>query len=79
MANRTMTNYDVMMEEMTVEQLAMKNVQLVIINNTEPFYMTTTGQLFPFNSRKDAIEFEKRFLTMEAPNPAQPDTEGVEE
>ena len=61
------TNYDAMMKEMTIEKLAIKNVQLVIVNGQEPFYVTTTGQLFPFNDRKAAIEFEMRYLGMEMP------------
>lgn len=61
------TNYDAMMKEMTIEKLASKNVQLVILNGQEPFYVTTTGQLFNFNDRKAAIEFEMRYLSMEVP------------
>lgn len=61
------TNYDAMMKEMTIEKLAIKNVQLVIVNGQEPFYVTTTGQLFNFNDRKAAIEFEMRYLSMEVP------------
>ena len=61
------TNYDAMMQEMTIEKLAIKNVQLVILNGQEPFYVTTTGQLFNFNDRKAAIEFEMRYLSMEVP------------
>ena len=61
------TNYDAMMKEMTIEKLAIKNVQLVIVNGQEPFYVTTTGQLFNFNDRKAAIEFEIRYLSMEVP------------
>lgn len=67
MENKT-TNYDVMMQEMTIEKLAIKNVQLVIVNGQEPFYVTTTGQLFNFNDRKSAIEFEMRYLSMEVPH-----------
>ena len=66
MANN-ITNYDAMMKEMTIEKLAIKNVQLVIVNGQEPFYVTTTGQLFNFNDRKAAIEFEIRYLSMEVP------------
>ena len=62
------TNYDAMMKEMTIEKLAIKNVQLVIVNGQEPFYVTTTGQLFNFNDRKSAIEFEMRYLSMEVPH-----------
>ena len=59
------TNYDAMMKEMTIEKLAIKNVQLVIVNGQEPFYVTTTGQLFNFNDRKAAVECEMRYLSME--------------
>ena len=66
MENKT-TNYDIMMQEMTLEKLARKNVQLIIVNGQEPFYVTTTGQLFNFNDLKSAIEFEMRYLSMEVP------------
>lgn len=69
------TNYDAMMKEMTIEKLAMKNVQLVIVNGQEPFYVTTTGQLFNFNDRKAAIEFEMRYLSMEVPQQQTATTE----
>lgn len=65
------TNYDAMMKDMTIEKLAIKNVQLVIVNGQEPFYVTTTGQLFNFNDRKAAIEFEMRYLSMDAPQQQQ--------
>lgn len=69
------TNYDAMMKEMTIEKLAIKNVQLVIVNGQEPFYVTTTGQLFNFNDRKAAIEFEMRYLSMEVPQQQTATTE----
>ena len=69
------TNYDAMMKEMTIEKLAMKNVQLVIVNGQEPFYVTTTGQLFNFNDRKAAIEFEIRYLSMAVPQQQTATTE----
>lgn len=69
------TNYDAMMKEMTIEKLAMKNVQLVIVNGQEPFYVTTTGQLFNFNDRKSAVEFEMRYLSMEVPQQQTATTE----
>ena len=40
-----MTNYEVMMKNMTPEQMAEKGVQLVVINNNKFFYMTSSGQL----------------------------------
>ena len=69
------TNYDAMMKEMTIEKLAMKNVQLAIVNGQEPFYVTTTGQLFNFNDRKAAVEFEMRYLSMEVPQQQTATTE----
>ena len=69
------TNYDAMMKEMTIEKLAIKNVQLVIVNGQEPFYVTTTGQLFNFNDRKAAIEFEMRYLSMAVPQQQNATTE----
>ena len=68
-------NSHAMMKEMTIEKLAIKNVQLVIVNGQEPFYVTTTGQLFNFNDRKAAIEFEMRYLSMEVPQQQTATTE----
>ena len=49
-----MKNYDKIMEEMTPEQLATQRVKLVILNQSEPFYMTSRGQLYPFNNLNSA-------------------------
>lgn len=65
-----MTNYELIMKEMTPEKLTQMNVKPVILNNSEPFYLTSVGQLFPFtrNGLQDAVNFEYRWLTEDHEN-----------
>lgn len=62
-----MKNYDKIMEEMTPEQLATQRVKLVIVNQSEPFYMTSRGQLYPFNNLNSAIVDEFNYLISDIP------------
>ena len=63
-----MTNFEELKKNITVEQLAGMTVKLVILNNTDPFYVTTTGQLFPMNpdGYKAAKDYELQFWNAEA-------------
>lgn len=45
-----MTRFDDLKQNLTPEKLANMTVKLVVINNTELFYITTSGQLYPMNS-----------------------------
>ena len=65
-----MKNYDAIMQSMTPERMAETNVKLVTVNNTNLFYMTSTGQLFNTNQLEDAIRYEYNWL-MNDPNPEQ--------
>lgn len=61
------TVYEVLMARMTPEQLASISVQLVQVNGSELFWMTSVGQLYPFNNKKAAFEAEYAWL-MSSPN-----------
>lgn len=67
------TRYDAIMKQMTPEILARTNVHLVLINGTDPFYMTSIGQLFPFDKLNEAIQFENQWLMSELTQPEEPD------
>lgn len=53
------------MREMNIDKLARINVHMVIVNQSEPFYVTSTGQMFPFDRLEDAIAFEYQWLNSE--------------
>ena len=58
-----MKNYDAIMQTMTPEKMAEMNVKLVTVNNTNLFYMTSSGQLFNTNQYNDAVVYEYNWLT----------------
>ena len=55
-------NYDIMMKQMTPEQLAEKNVHLVTVNNRRLYYMTSSGQLFNNTDFDAALQHEYQWL-----------------
>lgn len=59
-----MTNFDKIMKNMTVENFAQISVKPVVVNGTDVFYMTSTGQLFPFNTDglTQAVNLEYQWL-----------------
>lgn len=59
---RTHTFYDREMSTMTPALLASKNVQLVWINNDKLFWLTSSGQLFPYDQHDYAIKYELNAL-----------------
>lgn len=59
--------YQVLMNRMTPQQLATLGVQLVQVNGSELFWMTSVGQLYAFNNKQVALEAEYSWL-MSAPN-----------
>lgn len=59
--------YQVLMARMTPEQLATLGVQLVQVNSTDLFWMTSVGQLYAFNNKQAALEAEYEWL-MSKPN-----------
>ena len=64
-----MTNYSKLLANMTPEKLAQLNVHMIIVNQSQPFYMTSTGQLFDFNHLADAVKYEYNWLTKELESP----------
>ena len=61
------TVYHVLMARMTPQHMANINVQLVQVNSSELFWMTSVGQLYPFNNKQAALEAEYAWL-MSSPN-----------
>ncbi len=57
-----MTNYERMMQSMTVEQMAENNVHLITVDNRRLFYVTSSGQLFPQSQFEDAVRYEYAWL-----------------
>lgn len=55
-------NYENIVNNMTIEDLANRNVTLANINNMQLFWVTSTGQLFPYDSYQDAIAYELEWL-----------------
>ena len=70
-----MTNYEKIMQDMTPERLAEINVKLVTVNNTNLFYMTSSGQLFNTSQFDDAVRYEYDWLMYND----QPDMPNVDE
>lgn len=62
-----MTQFEKLKETLTVEQFASMTVKLAIMNGSDPFYVTTTGQLYPMNQKglDAAIRHEIRFWNSE--------------
>lgn len=61
------TVYQVLMARMTPQQFATMGVQLVQVNSSELFWMTSIGQLYAFNAKQQALEAEYAWL-MSNPN-----------
>ena len=55
-------NYENIVNNMTIEDLANRNVSLANVNNMQLFWVTSTGQLFPYNNYHDAIAYEIEWL-----------------
>lgn len=72
-----MTLYDKTMKEMTAEKFAMLNVKPAVMNGSEMFYVTTSGQLFPFTNEglQNAVNYQFQILNQEI---KEPETEGTD-
>lgn len=70
------SNYKIMMEQMTPEALAEKNVHLVTVDNRRLFYMTSSGQLFNSNQFEAAVQHEYAWLMYDPENVDKSSTEG---
>ena len=62
------TIYDITMANMTPEILADLGVHLVSVNNRDLFWLTSVGQLYPFNNRNQAFEAELAWLNSKVNN-----------
>ena len=58
-----MTNYEQLMNNMTIQQMCDKNVQLVTIDNKRLGWTTSTGYVFPYPERNTALVFEMAWLS----------------
>ena len=70
-----MTNYEKLMSEMTLGKMAVEGVKLILVNNREPFYVTSTGQLVPYDKFEQAVQMEYQWLSAEAPEMQEYSTE----
>lgn len=61
-ASPPQTVYALKMAKMTMEEMATMGVQLITVNSSELFWVTSVGQLYPFDSRQKAIEAEYVWL-----------------
>lgn len=64
-----MTLYEKTINEMTEEKFALLNVKPVVINGNEMFYVTTSGQLFPFTNEglQNAVNYQYQILMQQLP------------
>ena len=76
-----MTNFEKNMRAMTPEIMAELGTKLVVINNRDVFYLTSSGQLFPTDDYQAALRHEYNWLlhddSEEAVQPEAPDVEDV--
>ena len=63
-----MTNYKAVMNQMTPEMMAEKNVRLVTVDNRQLFYLTSSGQLFTTNDYQAAVHHEYQWLMFDPEN-----------
>lgn len=83
-----MTIYEKTIKEMTPEKFAVVSVKPAVLNGTEVFYVTSSGQLFPFNQEglQSAVNYQYQLLMQESTNevtnpekPAKKEKERVSE
>lgn len=56
------TIYQAKLDNMTPQEMADIGVNLVTVNNSELFWLTSTGQLYLFNDRQSAVDAEYKWL-----------------
>lgn len=54
--------YQLKMARMTPQEMASMGVQLISVNSSELFWVTSTGQLYQFNQKQAALEAEYAWL-----------------
>lgn len=70
-----MTNFEKIMQEMNPETMANLRVKQIIVNNLEPFYVTSTGQLYTFDNLRGAVIAEYNWLISNIPEVNKNNTE----
>ena len=70
-----MTNFEKIMQEMNPETMANLRVKQIIVNNSEPFYVTSTGQLYTFDNLRGAVIAEYNWLISNIPEKNKNNTE----
>lgn len=56
------TVYQAKLDNMTPQEMADIGVNLVTVNNSELFWLTSTGQLYLFGDRQSAVDAEYNWL-----------------
>lgn len=76
-----MTLYEKTMQEMTAEKFAMLNVKPAVMNGSEMFYVTTSGQLFPFTNEglQNAVNYQFQILNQEIKEPETENADKISE
>lgn len=72
-----MTNFEKIMQEMNPETMANLRVKQIIVNNSEPFYVTSTGQLYTFDNLRGAVIAEYNWLISNTPEENKNDAEAI--
>ena len=70
-----MTNFEKIVQEMNPETMANLRVKQIIVNNSEPFYVTSTGQLYTFDNLRGAVIAEYNWLISNIPETNKNNTE----
>ena len=72
-----MTNYEHIISQMTPENFASYSLKLVMVND-QPFYMTSSGQLYYTTDYEKALRHEYNILTTVIPDTEEKTEEKAE-
>ena len=57
-----MTNFEKLVNSLTPENITEMSVKLITVNNSQLFWVTSSGQLFPYEKRDSAVRYEYNWL-----------------
>ena len=57
-----MTNFEKLVNSLTPENITEISVKLITVNNSQLFWVTSSGQLFPYENRESAVRYEYNWL-----------------
>lgn len=57
-----MTNFEKLLNSLTPENITEMSVKLITVNNSQLFWVTSSGQLFPYEDRESAVRYEYNWL-----------------